>query len=114
MKIQSNYRPIIRDGGEIGYLQLVKDSRLLFPEIEYLLDENYWNQGIMSEELPKYLDYLRSENITRLHALVEVKNKYSQRLLTKYFAKTKVIDDIVHYMTDLTMDIKYVKLIEKL
>jgi len=94
---------IIKDNYEIGYLQLVKDDLLPLPELEYLLDENYWNQKIMSEELLKYLSYLKGTGITRFVALVKEDNEYSIRLLNKYFVKTKKFGDTLCYMTDLTI-----------
>jgi len=103
MKKQIDYRPIIKDNYEIGYLQLVKDDLLPLPELEYLLDENYWNQKIMSEELLKYLSYLKGTGITRFVALVKEDNEYSIRLLNKYFVKTKKFGDTLCYMTDLTI-----------
>jgi len=98
MKIQNNHKYIIRDGKEIGYLQLVKDTKLSIPELEYLVDEYYEGQGIMSVELPKYLQELKAKGITRLIANVKNNNVASIKLLKKYGVRISRIKDVDVYV----------------
>ena len=74
VRVVNNHKFIVRDGNQIGYLQLVKDTKLSIPELEYLVDEYYEGQGIMSVELPKYLQELKVKGITRLIANVKNNN----------------------------------------
>ena len=102
MRITNNHKHITRDGKEIGYLQLVKDSGLRIPELEYLVDEYYQNQGIMSVELPKYLEWLKGKDITQLCALVKPENLASIKILkNNRFIKTGQFKIADCYITDL-------------
>ena len=98
MRVQNNHKHIIRDGKEIGYLQLIKDSGSSIPELEYLVDEYYQNQGIMSIELPKYLHEMSCKGINKLLALVKNNNTASIKLLKKYGGKLSSVRDIDCYI----------------
>ena len=98
MRVVNNHKHIIRDGKEIGYLQLVKDSGLPIPELEYLVDEYYQNQGIMSVELPKYLYELNYKGIDRMIAHVKQDNVASIKLLKKCGGKLSSNRDIDSYI----------------
>jgi len=68
---------------EIGYLQLIQTDNLPVYELEYWLDEEYHNKGIMSARLPIYLQELKEKSIIKLMALVEEGNEASIKLLKK-------------------------------
>ena len=93
----------------IGYIRLVKHQRDGLPHLEYSLIEEYWNQGIMSIELPKYLKKCFRLEIPRLIALVKQDNKASIKLLEKNaFIKIATFDDTFGYglAQDLMSEIK--------
>jgi RimJ/RimL family protein N-acetyltransferase len=93
----------------IGYLRLIKQQRNGLPHLEYSLIEEYWNQGIMSIELPKYLKKCKRLDIPRLVALVKKDNKASIKLLEKScFIKIATFDDVFGYVLaqDLMVEIK--------
>jgi RimJ/RimL family protein N-acetyltransferase len=99
----------IKNGKEIiGYIQLVKYQRGGLPHIEYSLIENYWNQKIMSVELPKFLKKCKKLEIPRLIAMVKQNNKASIRLLeNNKFIKIATFDDKFGYVLaqDLMLEI---------
>ena len=83
----------------IGYLRLIKQQRNGLPHLEYSLIEEYWNQGIMSIELPKYLKKCKRLDIPRLVALVKKDNEASIKLLEKScFIKITTFDDAFGYV----------------
>jgi len=90
----------IKNGKEIiGYIQLVKYQRNGLPHIEYSLIQNYWNQKIMSLELPKFLKKCKKLEIPRLIAMVKQNNKASIKLLEKNsFIKIATFDDKFGYV----------------
>ena len=93
----------------IGYLRLTKQQRNGLPHLEYSLIEEYWDQGIMSIELPKYLKKCKRLDIPRLVALVKKDNKASIKLLEKScFIKIATFDDAFGYVLaqDLMVEIK--------
>ncbi|MEY3429240.1 MAG: Acetyltransferase domain [Pseudomonadota bacterium] len=93
----------------IGYLRLTKQQRNGLPHLEYSLIEEYWNQGIMSIELPKYLKKCKRLGIPRLIALVKKDNEASIKLLEKScFIKIATFDDAFGYVLaqDLMDEIK--------
>ena len=72
-----NYHKI-KDGDKvIGHIQLVGYD---VPQVEYDLDEAYWNKGIMTRELKKYLKTLKLRGVS---AIIEKDNLASARVLTK-------------------------------
>jgi len=93
----------------IGYIRLIKQQRNGLPHLEYSLIEEYWNQGIMSIELPKYLKKCKKLDIPRLVALVKKDNEASIKLLEKScFIKIATFDDAFGYVLaqDLMVEIK--------
>jgi len=93
----------------IGYIRLIKQQRNGLPHLEYSLIEEYWNQGIMSIELPKYLKKCKRLDIPRLVALVKKDNESSIKLLEKScFIKIATFDDAFGYVLaqDLMDEIK--------
>ncbi|MEY3415876.1 MAG: Acetyltransferase domain, partial [Pseudomonadota bacterium] len=88
---------------------LTKQQRNGLPHLEYSLIEEYWNQGIMSIELPKYLKKCKRLGIPRLIALVKKDNEASIKLLEKScFIKIATFDDAFGYVLaqDLMDEIK--------
>jgi RimJ/RimL family protein N-acetyltransferase len=72
-----NYHKI-KDGDKvIGHIQLVGYD---VPQIEYELDEAYWNKGIMTRELTEYLKTLKLRGVS---AIIEENNLASARVLVK-------------------------------
>lgn len=93
----------------IGYIRLIKQQRNGLPHLEYSLIEEYWNQEIMSIELPKYLKKCKRLGIPRLIALVKKDNEASIKLLEKSsFIKIATFDDVFGYVLarDLMGEIK--------
>ena len=93
----------------IGYIRLIKQQRNGLPHLEYSLIEEYWNQGVMSIELPKYLKKCKKLDIPRLIALVKKDNEASIKLLEKScFIKIATFDDAFGYVLaqDLMVEIK--------
>jgi len=79
------YTHEIKEGREvIGYLQLVEYFRKgSIPHLEYKLNEECWNKGVMSKELPKYLKMIARDGYNKMLALVTPDNVASKRLLDK-------------------------------
>jgi RimJ/RimL family protein N-acetyltransferase len=74
------------------------------PHIEYEIDEEYRNQGVMTRHLPKYLNYCKKEEINQLLAIVKKDNIYSQRLLEKNdFVMLNELEDEFCYAIDLRL-----------
>jgi RimJ/RimL family protein N-acetyltransferase len=76
IKIKNYHK--IKDGDKvIGHIQLVGYD---VPQIEYELDEAYWNKGIMTRELKKYLKTLKLRGVS---AIIEENNLASAKVLVK-------------------------------
>lgn len=73
------FHPIKINNKEIGCIQLVPRD---IPQIEYQLEEEHWNKGIMTKELKGYLKKIKN-NFPKLLAIVEQQNLASQRVLEK-------------------------------
>jgi RimJ/RimL family protein N-acetyltransferase len=78
----------------IGRIQLVDytrdrashTARRTIPHIEYELNEDFRNRGIMSKELPRYLKWLQKYEYNELISVVKNDDEsaeYSKRLLIK-------------------------------
>lgn len=95
------HKPIKINGREVGYIQLVEHS---IAQIEYYLDEEHCNKGIMTRELRKYLDEVR-DNFPKIIALVEKENIASQRVLEKCeFILMTTSGNYFVYVNDLQAD----------
>lgn len=73
------HHPIKRKGKEVGYIQIVERD---IPQIEYYLDEEWHNKGVMTLELSQYLATIK-DKYPKLLAIVESGNKASKRVLEK-------------------------------
>jgi len=73
------HEPIFKNNRQIGDIFLLKDEKLKSVwEIQYNIHPDYWGQGIMSKELPKFLKLHGDKNIGAF-----VKNNIvSEKLLT--------------------------------
>lgn len=88
----------------IGYIQLVSYMRgNASPHIEFELDENWRNKGIMSQELPKYLK-ARKEYHPQMIAVVKQDNIASKKVLAKCgFLPIKSFEDKDCFIVDLNL-----------
>jgi RimJ/RimL family protein N-acetyltransferase len=111
---------------KIGYIQLVDYmlGKMCIPQIEYHLEEDYRNKGIMSKELPKYLkeckrDYKKygsrfGNPTNRMIATVEKENVPSIKLLERNgFLKIKDFDNHYSYIAQLDLNIEFVEKMAK-
>lgn len=95
------HKPIKLNGEEVGYIQLVEHS---IAQIEYYLDEEYCNKGIMTRELKKYLNDIK-DSFPKIIALVEKENIASQKVLEKCeFILMTTSGNYFVYVNDLQAD----------
>ena len=88
----------------IGIIKLVKYYSIGLPHIEFSVDDDFQNMGVMSQELPKYLKKINQCGIFRIIAIVEKDNKASMRVLEKNgFTKFAILTESVAYV--IAMDI---------
>jgi len=68
--------------GDVGFYDYEKKHNRA--EIGYILGKQHWNHGIMTEVIKAALDYGFNEmNLNRVQALVDPRNKGSQKVLEK-------------------------------
>ena len=65
----------------MGYIQILSYNSI-YPQIEYNLDDEYHNKGIMTRELGQYLDTIKND-YKALTAVVKEDNLASIRVLIK-------------------------------
>lgn len=82
---ENRYRiTLYKDNKEAGYIQLVfYYDNITLPHIEYELKPEYRGLGIMSEQLPKYIEFCKNLEYKALVALVKEDNIASRKLLLK-------------------------------
>lgn len=78
---QKHFHRIIIEGKEVGYVQILSYNSI-YPQIEYNLDDEYHNKGIMTRELKQYLDTIKND-YKALTAVVKEDNLASIRVLIK-------------------------------
>lgn len=78
---QKHFHRIKIEGKEVGYIQILSYSNS-HPQVEYDLDEEYWNKGIMTRELGQYLETIKNYYKV-ITAVVEEDNLASIRVLVK-------------------------------
>ena len=78
----ANYHRIIKDGKEVGKIQILNYYDSGVPQLEYDLDKEYWNKGIMTQELKDYIERIK-DNYKFLIAIVKKDNFASMRVLEK-------------------------------
>lgn len=79
--VQKHFHRIIIEGKEVGYIQILSYSGP-HSQIEYYLDDEYHNKGIMTKELGKYLEMIKS-HFKMVLAVVKEDNLASIRVLLK-------------------------------
>lgn len=77
-----NYHSIIRDKKEVGKIQILNYYGSSLPQLEYDLDKEYWNKGIMTQELQEYIEKIK-DYYKCLIAIVKENNSASIRVLEK-------------------------------
>ena len=77
-----NYHSIIRDKKEVGKIQILNYYSSGLPQLEYDLDKEYWNKGIMTQELQEYIEKIK-DYYKCLIAIVKENNSASIRVLEK-------------------------------
>ena len=104
-------KTITQDGNDIGDIRLLTYSNMdKFPFIQYVIYDEYRNQGIMSRELPVFLKACKKHSYHQICAMVQDDNIASIKLLTKNnFVEYKKIRNIVTYLTDLRFDAQQIK-----
>ena len=78
----ANYHSIIKDGKEVGKIQILNYYDSGVPQLEYDLDKEYWGNGIMTQELRDYIERIK-DNYKFLIAIVKKDNLASIRVLEK-------------------------------
>lgn len=99
-------KELFREKEKIGYLQLVSYLRGSddIAHLEFSLEEEYHNKGIMSRELPIYLKYLKKWDHKRLLAYVKNTNSPSIKLLEKNnFILVTPYKDLLVYALDFNL-----------
>jgi RimJ/RimL family protein N-acetyltransferase len=92
---------LLKSGQDVGFIRLViyktGPMALDYPQLEYEIEEKYRNQGIMSQELPKYLKYVFENREEVIVALCKEDNFVSKKLLEKngFFNTGKIEDKII-------------------
>ena len=79
--IQKHFHRIIINGKEVGYIQILSYNSD-YPQIEYNLDDDYHNKGIMTRELGQYLDTIKND-YKAITAVVKEDNLASIKVLIK-------------------------------
>lgn len=75
------------------------------PQLIYWLDEKYRNKGIMSKELPLFLQDCKNKNYNQMYALCKKNNIASKRLLEKNdFIALKEFRDTIIFVIDLRIN----------
>lgn len=99
-------KTITQDDKDIGDIRLLTYSNMdKFPYIQYGIDAEYRNQGIMSREFKIFLKACKKHSYHQICAMVQDDNIASIRLLTKNnFVEFRKIRNIITYLTDLRLD----------
>jgi RimJ/RimL family protein N-acetyltransferase len=95
-------KTITQDEKEVGYICILTYPHFHTPFIQYHVDAEYQNQGIMSRELPIFLKSCKKHSYNQICAMVKDDNIASIRLLEKNnFIPYKSDRNIITYLTDL-------------
>ncbi|NBX53427.1 MAG: N-acetyltransferase [Proteobacteria bacterium] len=81
ISFQKHFHRIIVDGKEVGYIQILSYNSD-YPQIEYNLDDEYHNKGIMTREVKNYLEAIKNDYKV-ITAVVKENNLASIRVLIK-------------------------------
>ena len=104
-------KTITQDGKDIGDIRLLTYPHSdKFPYIQYVIDAEYRNQGIMSRELPIFLKACKRHSYHQILAMAQDDNIASIKLLTKNnFVEYTKIRNIITFLTDLRYDTQTLK-----
>lgn len=108
---------IKRNGWCVGYILLVHYFEgATVPHVEYSLNAEYRNQGIMTCELKKFLEGCKECEVLQLLGLVDNNNEPSIKTLEGAgFVRMKDISDKRCYIMDLRLDKKTINdILEKI
>lgn len=104
-EIKNIYSKPKKQWQQIGRINLVNycTGEDAIPHIEFELDEEWRNQGIMSKELPKYLKLCKKYEHSRLIAIVKPDNAASIKILEKngFIKFGSYTDNTLVYIIDL-------------
>lgn len=74
---------LVKDGHAIGEVQVIKDIPEAGAEIGYILAEEAWGQGYMSEALGVIIPFLQEKGYRYLYAETDERNERSRHLLER-------------------------------
>ena len=97
LKTIEDCQSIVINGKDVGQIRIFKiRSKIDIYELEYTLDDEYHNQGIMSKELPKFM---KKHKDKLMQAQIFRDNIASQKVIKKVgFYLFHAIRDINIYM----------------
>jgi len=88
--------------GNICILQYAEIERWF---LQYEVDAEYRNQGVMSRELPLFLQECKDKGFNQICAMVKKDNLPSIKILNKNgFVEFKIINDTIVYIIDLRVN----------
>lgn len=99
---------------EIGYIHMCYYDSLQIPAIEYEINKEYRNKGIMTKAVMKYIECLKKEGLKYLCAVVEKNNEASKKVLKKnnFYLLSKT-QNYCHFVCCLDKETMHVKNILK-
>ena len=82
---QTGWGIVLKDTGQlIGSISVADKATIKTKTIGYVLGEDFWNQGYMSEALSRVIDFLfATTDVNRLEAEHDVSNPGSGRVMVK-------------------------------
>lgn len=97
-------KPKTEAQGHIGYIQLLSYDEIgKYPHLEFSLDEEHRNKGIMTRRLRMFLESIREE-YPEIIAIVKEDNLASAKVLDKLgFYRFAIIGDNYCYLSDLRL-----------
>ncbi|MDD5068825.1 MAG: GNAT family N-acetyltransferase [Candidatus Pacebacteria bacterium] len=79
------------DGTSVGFIGLDQDKDTEMYELGIYLGEEYQHKGIGKEAMKLLLDFCKENNIKKLYAKVDFKNRVSMKFLFKFGFKPAYI-----------------------
>ena len=96
---------ITQDDKEIGNICILQYPEINRWSLQYEVDPEYRNQGVMSRELPLFLQECKDKGFNQIVAMVKKDNLPSIKLLEKNgFVEFKTINDTITYIIDLRVN----------
>jgi len=81
MALITDLYKIIENNIEVGSIALWQYEGQQAPHIEFKIEPEYQNQGIMKKHLPIYLDNLKQKSFKTIVAVIQPHNFASQKLV---------------------------------